>query len=91
MSAPALACSAVYVLIGVLTLALAAWYRLRITARVTVNPAFSKARTPVRRGWTALAASGHVNHDSELIGDTELRDPEAAERFLAGHPDPELP
>jgi hypothetical protein len=29
MSALALACSAVYVLIGVLTLALAAWYRLR--------------------------------------------------------------
>jgi alpha-1,2-mannosyltransferase len=29
MSAPALACSAVYVLIGVLTLALVAWYRLR--------------------------------------------------------------
>ena len=34
MSAPALACSAVYVLIGLLTLALAAWYRLRATPQV---------------------------------------------------------
>ena len=38
MSAPTLACSAVYVLIGVLALALAAWYRLRVTPRVLRPP-----------------------------------------------------
>ena len=38
MPAPALACSAIYVLIGVLTLALAAWYRLRVTRRVLRPP-----------------------------------------------------
>ncbi len=38
MPAPALACSAAYVLIGVLTLALAAWYRLRVTLRVLRPP-----------------------------------------------------
>ncbi len=38
MSAPALVCSAVYVLIGVLTLALAASYRLRVTLRVLRPP-----------------------------------------------------
>ena len=38
MSTPALACSAVYVLIGVLTLALAAWSRLRVTLRALRPP-----------------------------------------------------
>ena len=38
MSAPALVCSAVYVLIGVLTLALAASYRLRVTLWVLRPP-----------------------------------------------------
>ncbi len=38
MPAPALACSAAYVLIGLFTLALAAWYRLRVTPR-TLRPA----------------------------------------------------
>ena len=38
MPAPALACSAVYILIGVLTLALATWYRLRVTLRVLRPP-----------------------------------------------------
>ena len=38
MSATALACSAVYVLIGVLTLALAAWCRLRVTHRMLGPP-----------------------------------------------------
>jgi hypothetical protein len=38
MPAPALACSAVYVLIGLLTLALAAWYRLRVKPEVPRLP-----------------------------------------------------
>lgn len=38
ISVPALACSAVYVLIGVLTLALAAWSRLRATLRIPGLP-----------------------------------------------------
>jgi alpha-1,2-mannosyltransferase len=38
MPAPALACSAVYVIIGLLTLALAGWYHLRVTPRVPGLP-----------------------------------------------------
>jgi alpha-1,2-mannosyltransferase len=38
MPAAALACSAAYVLIGLLTLALAAWHRLRVTLRVLRPP-----------------------------------------------------
>jgi hypothetical protein len=38
MPAPALACSAAYVLTGLFTLALAAWYRLRVTLRVLRPP-----------------------------------------------------
>jgi alpha-1,2-mannosyltransferase len=38
MPVPALACSAVYVLVGMLTLMLATWYRLRVTLRVLRPP-----------------------------------------------------